>query len=79
MLEKLSGDGMSSTLLIKGLQATTRAITGDLVTHTPCKCPSSLVPIPGVHIGVVYGTRGCPGLADTCDSVSIAMECHEAN
>ena len=47
--------------------ATTRAVTGDLDAHTPCKYPASPVPIPGVHIEVVYGTRGCPGVMDTCD------------
>ena len=67
MLETLSGDGMSSTLLIVGVCATTRAVTGDLDTHMPCKYPASPVPIPGVHIEVVYGTRGCPGVMDTCD------------
>ena len=64
MLETLSGDGMSSTLLNIGVCATTRAVTGD---HMPCKHPASPVPIPGVHVEVVYGTRGCPGVMDTCD------------
>ena len=67
MLETLSGDGMSSTLLIVGVCATTRAVTGDLDIHMPCKHPASPVPIPGVHIEVVYGTRGCPGVMDTRD------------
>ena len=61
MCEALAGDGMSSTLLIMGVCATTRAVTGDLDAHTPCKLkytyPVSPVPIPGVHIEVVYGTR----------------------
>ena len=67
MLEGLSGDGISSTLLIICVWATTRAVMGDLDAHTPCKYPASSVPIPGVHIEVVYGTRGCPGVMDTCD------------
>ena len=58
MREALSGDGISSTLLTMGVWATTRAVTGDLDAHTPCKYPASSVPIPGVHIEVVYGTRG---------------------
>jgi len=96
MLEGLSGDGMSSTLRDMSVWATTRAVTacvtGDLDTHahTPCKYPASPVPIPGVHIEVVYGTRGSPGVIGTCDYraeliyVPIvdtygAVECHEAN
>ena len=69
MLETLmiSRDGMSSTLLNMGVCATTRAVTGDLDIHMPCKHPASPVPIPGVHIEVVYGTRGCPGVMDTRD------------
>ena len=55
-------DGISSTLLIMGVWTTTRAVTGDLDAHTPCKYPASPVPIPGVHIEVVHGTRGCPGV-----------------
>ena len=66
MREALTGDGISSTLLIMGVWATTRAVVGDLDTHTPCKYPASPVPIPGVHIEVVYGTRGCSGEMDTC-------------
>ena len=50
-----------------GVCATTRAATGDLDANRPCKYPASPVPIPGVHIEVVYGTRGCPGVMDTCD------------
>ena len=50
-----------------GVCATTRAATGDLDVHTPCKYPVSPVPILGVHIEVVYGTRGCPGVMETCD------------
>ena len=34
MLEVLSGDGISRTLLIMGVWATTGAVTGDLDTHT---------------------------------------------
>ena len=64
MLETLSGDGISSVLLIMGVCAATRAVTGNLDTHTPCKYPAFPVPIPGVHIEVVYGTRGCPGTRD---------------
>ena len=78
MLEGLSGDGMSSTLLDMSVWATTRAVT------------ASPVPIPGVHIEVVYGTRGSPGVIGTCDYRSEliyvpivdtygAVECHEAN
>ena len=67
MREALSGDGISSTLPTMGVWATTRVVTGDLDAHTPCKYPASSVPIPGVHIEVVYGTRGCPGVMDTCD------------
>ena len=38
-------------------------------THTlaTCKYPAFPVPIPGVYIEVVYGTRGCPGVMGTCD------------
>ena len=50
-----------------GAYATTRAVTGDLDAHIPCKYPASPVPIPGVRIEVVCGTRGCPGVMDTCD------------
>ena len=67
MREALAGGSMSSTLLITGVCATTRVVTGDLDAHTPCKYPASPVPIPGVHIEVVYGTRGCPGVMETCD------------
>jgi hypothetical protein len=67
MRKALSGDGISSTLATMGVWATTRGVTGDLDAHTPCKYPASPVPIPGVHIEVVYGTRGCPGVMDTCD------------
>ena len=67
MLETLSGDGISSVLLIMGVCTATRAVTGNLDAHTPCKYPAFPVPIPGVHIEVVYGTRGCPGVMDTCD------------
>ena len=67
MLETLSGDGISSVLLIMGACSATRAVTGNLDTHTPCKYPAFPVPIPGMHIEVVYGTRGCPGVMDTCD------------
>ena len=49
MLERLSGDGISRTLLVMGVWATTGAVTGDLDTHTPCKYTASPVPIPGVH------------------------------
>ena len=31
------------------------------------------MPIPGVHIEVVYGTRGCLGVMDTCDYRSELM------
>ena len=70
MTKVISEHDISSTLLIMGVWATTRAVTGDLDAHTPCKYPASpvpIVPIPGVHIEVVYGTRGCPGVMDTCD------------
>ena len=67
MFETLSGDGISSVLLIMGVCATTRAVTGNLDSHTPCKDPASPVRIPGVHIEMVYGTRGCPGVMDTCN------------
>ena len=71
MLEALSGNGIMRTLLIMGVCATTGAVTGDLDTHTPCKFISTQPPrcqlIPGVHIEVVYGTRGCLGVTDTCD------------
>ena len=53
--------------MILGVWTTIRAVIGDLDTDTPCKYPASLVPIPGVHIEVVYGTRGCPGVTGTCD------------
>ena len=90
MLETLSGDDMSNTLLDMGVCSTTRAVAGDLDTHTPCKNPASPVQIQGVHIEVVYGTRGCPGVMEACDYrpelvyVPIvgtygAIECHEAN
>ena len=67
MREALSGDGISSTLLIMVVWTTTGAVTGDLDAHMPCKYPASPVPIPGVHVEVVHGTRGCPGVMDTCD------------
>ena len=58
MLETLSGDGISSSLLNIGVCATTRAATGGLDTHMPCKYPASPVPIPGVHIEVaLVGVR----------------------
>ena len=58
---------MSITLLIMGVYTTSRAVTGDLDAHTPCKYPASPVPIPGVHIEVVCGTHGCPDVVDTWD------------
>ena len=67
MREALTGDSMSRTLLVMGAWATTKADTGDLDTRTPCKYPASPVPIPGVHIEGIYGTRGCPGVVGTCD------------
>ena len=41
MLETLSGDGISSVLLVMGVCTATRAVTGNLDTHTPCKYPAA--------------------------------------